>query len=82
MFYESILAKTANVIKKYPNGDLDFKNSLLSVNIYYDTDTYQKVTETPETSFDVLLGNLGGQFGLFLGSIFFFGFNFLLKINN
>lgn len=81
MFYESILAKTPNVIKKYPNGDLDFRNSLLSVNIYYDTDTYQKVTETPETSFDVLMGNLGGQFGLFLGRIFLF-LTLLLEFNN
>ncbi|CAF0901340.1 unnamed protein product [Brachionus calyciflorus] len=45
----------------------EFRNSILSVNVYYDTDTYEKITETPETNFETLLANLGGQFGLFLG---------------
>ena len=82
LFYEKILLNNSFIQQKFNidykslNQDYDdestdyyetFKKSLLSVNIYYDTDTYEKVTETPETSFETLLANLGGQFGLFLG---------------
>lgn len=82
LFYEKILLNNSLIQQKFKidfknlNQDYeqesisyyeDFKKSLLSVNIYYDTDTYEKVTETPETSFGTLLANLGGQFGLFLG---------------
>ena len=37
------------------------------MNIYYESDNYEKITQVAETSFSTLLANLGGQFGLFLG---------------
>ncbi|RNA22233.1 acid-sensing ion channel 1 isoform X2 [Brachionus plicatilis] len=82
LFYEKILLNNSFIKQKFKIDSKslgqeyddestgyyeDFRKSLLSVNIYYDTDTYEKVTETPETSFGTLLANLGGQFGLFLG---------------
>jgi hypothetical protein len=58
-FYEKILLSNKIIQDRYRDKKYDFKNSLLSVSVYYDTDTYEKITETPETTFSTLLANLG-----------------------
>jgi len=58
-FYEKILLSNKIIQNRYKDKKYDFKNSLLSVSVYYDTDTYEKITETPETTFSTLLANLG-----------------------
>ena len=37
------------------------------VNIYYDSMTYVSIDEQPSLTFDILLANIGGNFGLFTG---------------
>lgn len=76
-FYKQILVKNDEVVDKLAAtrdkkelkkvSELDFRSSLLMVDVYFESDSYTKITEVPETSFSQLLANLGGQFGLFLG---------------
>lgn len=44
------------------------KKTTSMINIFYDSVTYTSVTESQSISFDVLLGNIGGIFGLFTGA--------------
>lgn len=85
LFYERILLNNSFIRRKFRIENSfnkeksfyeEFRNSLLSVNVYYDSDTYEKITETPETNFATLLANLGGQFGLFRYFIFLININY------
>lgn len=49
---------------------VDLKESLILLNINYQTMTTTIVEETPAMTFETLLGSLGGQLGLFLGMSF------------
>lgn len=49
---------------------IDLKESLILLNINYQTMTTTIVEETPAMTFETLLGSLGGQLGLFLGMSF------------
>ena len=44
------------------------KSTTAMVNIFYDTLTYTMVKESPALPFDILLANIGGNFGLFTGA--------------
>jgi hypothetical protein len=49
-------------------GDYDgLRGSLARVNVYYEDLSYVSVIETPAMSFDVLLGIVGGNMGMFTG---------------
>jgi hypothetical protein len=41
--------------------------SFLVLNIYYDSLSYTRITESPQMDFIALLGSVGGNMGLFLG---------------
>ncbi|CAF0821207.1 unnamed protein product [Brachionus calyciflorus] len=56
-------------IKKKPT-DIEIKESILMLSIYYDDLRYLYVKESPSMSFDTLMGIVGGQFGLYLGASF------------
>lgn len=45
----------------------DLRKSLLAVNVYYNSDSYQQITEKLQKSFENLISDFGGQTGLFLG---------------
>ena len=52
----------------YSNPTLaQLSDSVLSLNIYHESAIYQKITETPQTTSNTLISNLGGNLGLFLG---------------
>jgi len=46
-------------------------NSFVSLNIFYDSLSYTLISERPQIDFISLLGNIGGNLGLFLGVSFF-----------
>ncbi len=48
----------------------DVKESVILLNVNYETMVSTIVEETPAMTFPTLLGNLGGQLGLFLGMSF------------
>ena len=91
-FYKQILVRNEHLVGKLFASDrdnkkeelndineIDFRSSLLMVDVYFESDSYTKITEVPETNFSQLLANLGGQFGLFLGLISFnFSFYFFV----
>ncbi|XP_035666346.1 amiloride-sensitive sodium channel subunit gamma-like [Branchiostoma floridae] len=49
-------------------GDSDeFKRNLLKVNIYYEALNFERITESPGYEVENLLGDIGGQLGLWVG---------------
>lgn len=74
-FYKEILLQNAKVkvlLKTENANKIDLKDIILSINVFYESDTYNIVTEIPEIDLPTLLAKLGGQFGLFLGIAGFF----------
>ena len=68
--YAKLVLKQYNVNKSERNkisSIEELKKSVISLNIYFDCKEYTEIKERPLTTFDVLLANLGGQLGLFLG---------------
>ncbi|RNA25225.1 acid-sensing ion channel 1-like isoform X1 [Brachionus plicatilis] len=58
---------------KFPYENITFgqvRDSVVALNVYFDSNNYQRIEELPESNFGSLLGNLGGQLGLFLGVSF------------
>lgn len=70
-FYKEILIQNTELEKLVDNqeidSELDISALVASISVFYDSDTYEKITETCEINFPTLLANLGGQLGLFLG---------------
>jgi hypothetical protein len=68
-YAEHLLARD-DVKAKFPYSSptmSQLSDSILAVNVYYDSPIYQKITETPETSSLTLISNIGGNLGLFIG---------------
>ena len=66
----SFFQSNPNVASDFINRTLDtqtLKESLVSVNVFYDNFAYTLTTETPEWDDISLLGSIGGNLGLFLG---------------
>ena len=68
--YAEHLMLRDDIKSKFPYSDLtmaQLSDSVLSLNIYYESAIYQRITETPQTTSITLISNLGGNLGLFLG---------------
>ena len=68
--YAEHLLSRDDVKTKFPYSSptmSQLSDSVLSVNVYYDSPLYQKITETPETNSLTLISNIGGNLGLFIG---------------
>ncbi|RNA30566.1 amiloride-sensitive sodium channel subunit beta [Brachionus plicatilis] len=68
--YASYLLLDESFRSKFPYENISMnqvKESVLSFNVYFNTDFNQMIEEVPELDGLSLLGNLGGQLGLFLG---------------
>ena len=68
--YAEHLLSRDDVKTKFPYSSptmSQLSDSILSVNIYYDSPIYQRITETAETSSLTLISNIGGNLGLFIG---------------
>ncbi|RNA35576.1 acid-sensing ion channel 1 isoform X2 [Brachionus plicatilis] len=70
--YSSYLLSDESFRSKFPYENISMeqvKESVLSVNVYFGTNFNQNIEEVSALDFLSLLGNLGGQLGLFLGAI-------------
>jgi hypothetical protein len=56
----------------YVGNFSDLKNAVAKLNVYYDDLSYTKIDETPAMTFDIFLGSVGGNMGLFLGFVFLY----------
>jgi Amiloride-sensitive sodium channel len=68
--YGKHLLARDDVVAKYPYANISMdqlEDSIVSINVYYESSIYQKITETAETNTISLISNLGGILGLFLG---------------
>ncbi|RNA38783.1 acid-sensing ion channel 1-like [Brachionus plicatilis] len=71
--YANFLLSNKSFMSKFPYGNVtmeQLRDSVVSLNVYFDSSSFQKIEELPESDFGSLLGNLGGQLGLFLGVSF------------
>ena len=68
--YAKLIMKQFNLNKSERNrisSVEELRESIISLNVYFDCKDYTEIKERQLVTFDVLLGNLGGQLGLFLG---------------
>lgn len=71
--YAKYLLSNETFRSKYPYENVSMnqvRDSVLSLNVYFDSSNFERIEELPESNFGSLLGNLGGQLGLFLGVSF------------
>ncbi|RNA13947.1 acid-sensing ion channel 4 [Brachionus plicatilis] len=71
--YANYLLSKKSFRSKFPYDNITLeqvRDSVVSLNIYFDSSSFEKIEELPESDFGSLLGNLGGQLGLFLGMSF------------
>ena len=76
-WYLDLLLKQTNLVNKFsnfsqnsPNLNSLIKNSVVKISIFYNDISYDALVESPVLTFDVLLGNVGGSLGLFIGISF------------
>ena len=80
--YAELLMNNSKIFSKYANSSLtiaELKESVLSVNIYYDDFYYDVMDEVEKTSLFDIVGGIGGVLGLFLG-ISFLSFIELIEV--
>ena len=68
--YAKYLLSDERVLSKFPYSNptaAQLSDSILSLNVYFDSNLYERITEEPKVTFNTLLSNFGGQLGLFLG---------------
>jgi hypothetical protein len=74
LYAEKVFNANNSVIKnKYFNGSFNYeqiKNSVLSINVYYDELGYTLISQQPKMQLFDLVSNIGGLLGLFLGASF------------
>lgn len=67
-----IFLKTPNYVDRFSNSKNltveKLKSSILSLNVYFDSFLAEVYSEMPQTDFNTLMCNLGGQFGLWIGA--------------
>ena len=70
--FANIMKRDPLIQEKFNNSSNisyeDLKQSLVSLNIYYDDLGYTTLEEIPKIDFNTLISNLGGNLGLFLGA--------------
>ena len=69
-FYANWLMLQSNVLQKFTNNVTSktlIDDCMLKLNIYYNDLTYTSIKESASMTWDSLLGDVGGQLGLFLG---------------
>ena len=69
-YYNNILASTPNLQTKFKGFSLNetiVKESVLKVNIFYDSLNYLTLIDSQTVTISTLFGTVGGQLGLFLG---------------
>jgi hypothetical protein len=73
--YVNLLKNNPNLRADFINRSLDNENvvlqSIVKLNIFYDSLSYTISTETPQMDIVSLLGNIGGNLGLFMGVCLF-----------
>jgi hypothetical protein len=67
-----VLNRNINLVKDFSNDDKKLnsdraKESVVRINIFYDSLSYTLSTESPKMDVVSLLSNIGGNLGLFLG---------------
>ena len=61
------------IYSKFPDGKIDYdklKNTVVSFRVFYDDLSYTKISQQPQISLNILISNIGGLLGLFLGVSF------------
>ncbi|XP_066274107.1 amiloride-sensitive sodium channel subunit alpha-like [Branchiostoma lanceolatum] len=70
-YLDTVLSKLKTRTRGPGTGVLDdsdrFRRNLLKVNIYYEALNFELITETPGYEVENLLGDIGGQLGLWVG---------------
>ena len=72
--YVKIIKERKNLVSDFVNRTLDTltaKESVVKVNIFYDSLSYNELTESPQMTLVTLLASMGVNLGLFLGVSFF-----------
>ena len=81
--YAKVLMQNPKIISKYPpNHNITYeelKQSVLSVTIYYEDNTYTEITQVAKTGITDLISSMGGLLGLFIG-ISFLSFGEIIEI--
>ena len=70
-YAENFLINNPIIASKFPNGTLNYeiiKQSVLSLNVYYDTLSYTEYIESPKLEIVDLVSNIGGIIGVFVGA--------------
>ena len=68
--YAKYLLSDERIVSKFPYSNPtagQLGDSILSLNVYFDSNLYERITEEPKVTFNTLVSNFGGQLGLFLG---------------
>jgi hypothetical protein len=69
-FYSNWLQMQSNFAQKFQNNQTStakIQESVIKINIFYDSMEYTSIKETAAVTIDILLGNIGGVLGLFIG---------------
>lgn len=66
----SLISKYSSSTKSSPNFSSYVSSSIAKINVFYSDISYDALIESPSITWDVLLGNIGGSLGLFLGMSF------------
>ena len=66
-FYADYIKNNKNLSVDFDSKIIDATNSIVSINIFYDSLSYTLSTESPQMDLVSLLANIGGNLGLFLG---------------
>jgi len=70
-YAENSLINNPIIASKFPNGTLNYeiiKQSVLSLNVFYDTLSYTEYIESPKLEIFDLVSNIGGIIGVFVGA--------------
>jgi hypothetical protein len=72
-WFSDFILKRPNISKDFMNKTIDMnkvRESVVSLNVYYNSLSYTLATESPKLDIISLLSNIGGSLGLFMGVSF------------